>query len=76
MALLLKHDPAGWNPLDPCEPDPLPAVWNGPHVGLRLCEGFRTLRLLPMTGYGQALKSYWPAVRVEFEDLPGAAGKR
>jgi hypothetical protein len=48
--------------------DIAPSVWDGPHVGKRLSEALRTLRLLPMgavAGYGSA----WPAYSYEFEDL-------
>jgi hypothetical protein len=46
----------------------LPVVWDADHVGLRLTEAFRTLRLLPAprpNGYGRA----WPAYTYEFADL-------
>jgi len=58
-----------------CEPidvleliDETPPRWDGPHVGRRLMEAMRTLRMLPMpgvTGYRPA----WPAYAYEFEDL-------
>jgi hypothetical protein len=46
----------------------LPSVWSGPHVALRLTEGFTTLRLLPMRDKTGA-RSAWPAYLHEFEDL-------
>src|SRR6516165_8085278 len=48
--------------------DETPPRWDGPHVGRRLMEAMRTLRMLPMpgvTGYRPA----WPAYAYEFEDL-------
>ena len=48
--------------------DETPPTWDGPHVGRRLMEAMRTLRLLPMpgvTGYRPA----WPAYTYEFDDL-------
>ena len=51
MPLLIKRnlDAIPFDPLDPAI-DPLPKVWDGPHVSLRISEGFATLRLLPMNG--------------------------
>jgi hypothetical protein len=47
--------------------DETPATWNGPHVGLRLCEAMRTLALLPMGGgSGSAI---WPPYCYEWDDL-------
>lgn len=48
--------------------DAAPAVWSGEHVGLRLCEAMRTLRLIPMRGVA-GYKVCWPAYRYEFQDL-------
>src|SRR6516225_5640430 len=48
--------------------DETPPTWDGPHVGRRLMEAMRTLRLLPMpgvTGYRPA----WPPYLYEFDDL-------
>jgi hypothetical protein len=68
MTILLKHDPAFLSPLDLLAPE-LPKIWDGGHVGLRLSEGFATLRLLPMNGAPHGLPSAWPAYRYEFDDL-------
>jgi hypothetical protein len=48
--------------------DVVPAIWSGPHVGRRLTEAMRTLRLLPIAtiaGYRAA----WPAYSYEWDDL-------
>jgi hypothetical protein len=69
LNLLRRVDPTFWNPLDP---PPVPKTWTGPHVGLRLCEGLRTLKALPLNGHFHGLRSlasWWPAYRYEFEDL-------
>jgi hypothetical protein len=47
--------------------DDIPAKWNGPHVGRRLCEAMRTLAMLPMGGGGAA--SAWPPYCYEWDDL-------
>jgi hypothetical protein len=48
--------------------DELPTRWDGGHVGRRLTEAMRTLRLLPMPGVG-GFGSPWPPYCYEFEDL-------
>jgi hypothetical protein len=67
--LVLLRDPLKFNPLEDAVMDDIPPnLWNGPHVGKRLAEAMRTLRLIPMpavAGYGAA----WPAYSYEFEDL-------
>ncbi|WLA75063.1 hypothetical protein QIH77_07650 [Bradyrhizobium diazoefficiens] len=64
-----RDDPLKFNPLEDVVMDDIPpSVWCGPHVGKRLSEAMRTLRLLPMrtvAGYGAP----WPAYSYEFEDL-------
>jgi hypothetical protein len=48
--------------------DDAPAVWSGPHVGRRLTDAMRTLRMLPtstITGFRPA----WPPYCYEFDDL-------
>jgi hypothetical protein len=48
----------------------LPPRWTGPHCGLRLCEGFRTLRQLPVQSAVLGFKStYWVGYAYEFQDL-------
>ena len=52
---MLKITPTAlrFNPLDdPADFDllDLPAKWTGEHCALRLCEGFKTLRQIPMKG--------------------------
>jgi hypothetical protein len=46
----------------------LPAVWDPEHVGLRLTEAFKTVRLLP-TPRPRGHRSSWPAYAYEFQDL-------
>jgi len=53
-------------PFDPL--DDAPGVWSGLHVGRRLTEAMRTLRMLPLglsSGYG----STWPPYCYEWDDL-------
>jgi hypothetical protein len=48
--------------------DEVPSTWSGPHVGRRLVDAMRTLRLVPVGirfGYG----SSWPPYVYEWEDL-------
>ncbi|MBR0879652.1 hypothetical protein ACVMGC_001054 [Bradyrhizobium barranii subsp. barranii] len=48
--------------------DEAPASWDGPHVGRRLSEAMRVLRMLPVAtiaGY----RPGWPAYVYEWEDL-------
>ena len=51
--------------------DEVPATWNGPHVGRRLCEAMRTLAMLPVGGGGGS--SGWPPYVYEFDDLRAQA---
>jgi hypothetical protein len=48
--------------------DETPPRWDGPHVGRRLMEAMRTLRMLPMLRLG-GFGSPWPSYQYEFEDL-------
>lgn len=62
-----------FNPLDD-PPDfdllDLPQKWTGEHCALRLCEGFKTLRQLPMKGGAPAeLGNAWPTYAYEWQDL-------
>src|SRR6476661_9892745 len=59
-----------WSPLDNRPPpDYIPEFWDGPHVGKRLIEGFKTLRLLPATGGPRQYGNVWPAYTHDWEDL-------
>ncbi|MGY3278154.1 hypothetical protein [Bradyrhizobium sp. S3.7.6] len=54
---------------EPAAPaEELPPRWNGPHVGLRITEGFVTFRALPLGAKGGAA-SAWPSYMYEWEDL-------
>jgi hypothetical protein len=48
--------------------EPLPSTWNGPHVGLRITQGFTTLLRLP-GGVRLGAQTAWPAYLYEFDDL-------
>ncbi|MFH0301414.1 hypothetical protein AAFX91_30185 [Bradyrhizobium sp. 31Argb] len=69
MLSLIRHDDLKFNPLEDIEMEDIaPSVWSGPHVGKRLSEAMRTLRMLPM----RAVQGYcgaWPSYAYEFEDL-------
>jgi hypothetical protein len=49
MTMLIKRE-AGAN-LRLLDDPGLPPRWDGPHVGLRITEGFVTFRALPLKGY-------------------------
>lgn len=49
--------------------DPVPPRWSGDHVGLRLTEAFRTLRLIPMPRGVAGFLCPWPAYAYTWEDL-------
>jgi hypothetical protein len=73
---MLKSTPQSllrFNPLDePPDFDPLdlPPQWTAGHCGLRLCEGFKVLRQLPVKGSPAGFKNGWPvAYLYEWEDL-------
>jgi hypothetical protein len=65
-----------WNPLDGVPaPEYVPSEWNGPHVGVRLVDAWRTLAKIPMPrfwprGFGRN----WPAYRIEWTDLLSMVG--
>jgi hypothetical protein len=65
--LIKRGELLDFNPLDVDDRDLLPDVWNGDHVGMRLSEALRTLRMLPGGGGGSI--SIWPPYLYEFEDL-------
>ncbi len=71
--LIPAHD--GWNPLDGIPaPEYLPEVWIGPHVGLRLIAGFKTLALLPPARGPDAFKNAWPTYVHDWIDLLAQEG--
>jgi hypothetical protein len=57
-----------WCPLDGLLPEYIPTVWDGPHVGLRLVEAFKTLANLPGGLPTLTASGYWPAYLWEYED--------
>jgi hypothetical protein len=46
----------------------LPRSWNGPHVALRMVEGFKTLAQMPSRDR-KGVRTAWPRYVYEFEDL-------
>jgi hypothetical protein len=61
-----------WHPLDGngSAPEYIPPEWDGPHVGLRLCDAFKTLTMMPDRGASIRSKSgFWPEYYYEWEDL-------
>jgi hypothetical protein len=64
---------AEWHPLDGVPaPEYIPPNWDGPHVGRRLIEGFRTLARTPMSGAPSSIGSAWPAYQREFSEFYAA----
>jgi hypothetical protein len=62
----LIHD---WHPLDNRPPpDYIPPAWDGPHVGKRLAEGLRTLRLMPTANGPREFGNDWPDWCYDWED--------
>jgi hypothetical protein len=63
-----------WHPLDGVPaPEYVPPQWDGPHVGLRMMEAFKTLARLPNSGIGHK-SGTWPDYRHEWEDLLAQQG--
>jgi hypothetical protein len=70
MTILIKREdqePINFALLDAAA-NTLPPLWTGPHVALRMTEGFVTFRALPLGDKGGAA-SAWPSYKYEFEDL-------
>lgn len=64
-----------WHPLDRSPPpEYIPPSWTGPHVGLRLVQAMKTLRLMPAARGPQAFGNCWPAYMHEWEDLLAQQG--
>jgi hypothetical protein len=51
-----------WHPLKngSALPDYTPTRWNGPHVGKRLIDGYRTLAKLPVANGPRFCSGFWP----------------
>lgn len=59
-----------WHPLDGVPaPDYVPDQWDGPQVGKRLVEAFKTLANMPDRGGVRDASGFWPETWVEWEDL-------
>jgi hypothetical protein len=57
-----------WHPLDGVPaPEYIPPDWDGPHVGRRLIEAFKTLARLPDTGPG-GCRTAWPLYQYEVRE--------
>ena len=69
MSILIKRadEPINFDLLDAAA-NAMPPIWNGPHVAMRLTEGFATFRAMPLGDKGGAA-SAWPAYMYEWEDL-------
>ena len=58
-----------WHPLDGVPaPEYIPKNWDGPHVGRRLIEGFRTLARTPMRQAAGFRPTSWPLYRQEVSE--------
>lgn len=60
-----------WHPLDggPVA-EYIPPAWDGPHVGVRLIEGYKTLSCLPdRTRHSSSSSGFWPETWVEWTDM-------
>src|SRR5262249_21162580 len=58
-----------WHPLaDTPAPEYVPMHWNGPHVGKRLIEAFRTLTRLPIAKGPKFHSGVWPERTREWTD--------
>ena len=64
-----------WSPLDGVPmPEYIPEQWDGPHVGVRLIDGFKTLANMPNRGRHKAVMGFWPETWVEWEDMLAQTG--
>src|SRR5215475_6032253 len=58
-----------WHPLAGTPaPEYVPTRWDGPHVGKRLTEAFRTLSRLPMKGHPRPFGTCWPEYMRDWSD--------
>jgi hypothetical protein len=58
-----------WHPLDGGKaPEYIPEAWDGPHCGLRLIEGFKTLACLPDRDRHTSSSGFWPETWAEWGD--------
>ncbi len=59
-----------WHPLDGIPaPEYVPPGWDGPHVGKRLVEGLRTLRLMPTPSGPRMFGNHWPVYAHDWADM-------
>src|SRR5262249_41565870 len=58
-----------WHPLAGTPaPESVPTRWDGPQVGKRLTEAFRTLSRLPMKGHPRPFGTCWPEYMRDWSD--------
>jgi hypothetical protein len=58
-----------WHPLHQTPaPEYVPTQWDGPHVGRRLIEAFRTLAKLPVANGPRFCSGFWPEWTREWSD--------
>jgi len=70
MAAPMLIPGSDWHPLDGVPaPEYIPETWSGPHVGVRMVEGFKTLMNLPSAGARSTASGYWPETWATWEDL-------
>jgi hypothetical protein len=63
-----------WHPLSGVPaPEYIPPQWDGPHVGHRLVQAFRTLAQMPVNTRPRSFRSSWPAYAQEAIDYFAAA---
>lgn len=68
-ARLIKAEAIKFNPLeDEVLTEVVPAHWNGPHVGVRISDAFRTLSRLPSSSV-RTVFGYWPSYAHSWEDM-------
>jgi len=59
-----------WHPLDGVPaPEYIPEQWEGPHVGVRIMEAFRTLSRIPASRGPKMFGTAWPAYSYEWGDM-------
>lgn len=64
--LISAHE---WHPLSGHQaPEYIPPSWIGPHVGLRMKEGFETLARMPVQSGPGTFKTLWPAYQYEVRE--------
>jgi hypothetical protein len=69
-SLLIPADAEKWNPLEfTTAVEYVPALWDGPHCGVRLVQAFKTLSTLPPAKGPSSRSGYWPSAPMEWIDI-------